>query len=124
MGLVKAEAALSVEVRKESMIVGNQGRVDDNDPGEPPDGVCDPDRVVAGQRRRGQDPVPLENRIRLVSCGSSGCQAARAYSLIRPPRTGFRWIGSRSRSVTVLRPPSSSPSGTRWAMPWCGRAVL
>jgi signal transduction histidine kinase len=34
--------------------------------------------------------VPLENRIRLVTCGSSGCQAERAYSLIRPPRTGFR----------------------------------
>ena len=28
--------------------------------------------------------VPLENRIRLVTCGSSGCQAAREYSLIRP----------------------------------------
>jgi hypothetical protein len=25
-----------------------------------------------------------------VTCGSSGRQAARAYSLIRPPRTGFR----------------------------------
>ena len=72
----------------------------------------------------GAAAVPLENRIRLVSCGSSGCQAARAYSLSRPPRTGFRWIRSRSRPVTVLRPPSCSPSGTRWAMPWCGRAVL
>src|ERR1017187_393438 len=59
-------------------------------------------------------------RIRLVTCGSSGCQAARAYSLIRPPRPGFRWIRSRSRSVTVTWPPSCSPSGTRWAMPWCG----
>jgi hypothetical protein len=29
-----------------------------------------------------------------VTCGSSGCQAAREYSLIRPPRTGFRWIRS------------------------------
>src|ERR1039458_4107785 len=28
------------------------------------------------------DLVPLENRIRLVTCGSSGYQAARAYSLI------------------------------------------
>jgi hypothetical protein len=25
------------------------------------------------------DPVPLENRIRLVTCGPSGCQAARVY---------------------------------------------
>jgi len=32
----------------------------------------------------------LENRIRLMTCESSGCQAAREYSLIRPPRTGFR----------------------------------
>lgn len=31
-----------------------------------------------------QHPVPLENRIRVVICGSSGCQAAREYSLIRP----------------------------------------
>ena len=67
-------------------------------------------------------PVPLDNRIRLVPCESSGCQAAREYSLIRPPRTGFRWIGPRSRSTTVEWPPSCSPSGTRWAMPWCGRA--
>ena len=47
------------------------------------------------------DPVPLENRIRLVTCESSGCQAAREYSLIRPPRTGFRRIRSRSRSATL-----------------------
>jgi hypothetical protein len=36
------------------------------------------------------EAVPLENRIRLVTCKSSGRQAAREYSLIRPPRTGFR----------------------------------
>jgi hypothetical protein len=82
-----------------------------------------------GQEKRGTATagvkrVPLENRIKLVTCGSSGYQAACAYSLIRPPRTGFRWIRSRSRSVTVIWPPSCSPSGTRWAMPWCGRAVL
>jgi hypothetical protein len=64
--------------------------------------------------------VPLENRIRLVTCEYSGCQAARVYSLIRPLRTGLRWIRSQSRSATVRWP----PSGTRWAMPWCGRAVL
>ena len=45
-------------------------------------------------------PVPLENRIFLVTCESWGCQAARVYSLIRPLRTGWRWIGSRSRSAT------------------------
>ena len=65
-------------------------------------------------------PVRLENRIRVVTCGSSEYQAAREYSLIRPPRTGFRRIRSRSRWATVRR----SPSGTRWAMPWCGLAVL
>jgi hypothetical protein len=51
-------------------------------------------------------------------------QAARAYSLIRPPRTGFRRIRSRSRSVTARWPPSCSPSGTRWAITGEGRAVL
>jgi hypothetical protein len=68
--------------------------------------------------------VPLEIRIWPVTCKSLGCQAAREYSLIRPPRTGFRWIRSPSRSATGRRPPSCSPQGTRWAMPWCGRAVL
>jgi len=71
-----------------------------------------------------REPIPLENRLRLVTCGSSGCQAAREYSLIRPPRTGFRWIRSRSRPAAVRWPPSCSPLGTRWAMPRCGRAVL
>ena len=49
----------------------------------------------------GQEPVTLENRVRVVTCGSSGYQAARAYSLIRPPRTGFRRIRLRPRSATV-----------------------
>src|ERR1700677_345931 len=31
-----------------------------------------------------------KNRDHLVTCCSSGYQAARAYSLIRPPRTGLR----------------------------------
>ena len=64
-----------------------------------------------------QQPVPLENRIRLVTCGSSGYQAARAYSLIRPPRTGFRRIPSLSTSVIVARGAPGSSSGRRWAMP-------
>jgi hypothetical protein len=68
--------------------------------------------------------VPLENRIRLVTCRSSARQAARAYSLISPPKTGFRRIRSLSRSVTVARGAPGSSSGTRWEMPWCGRAVL
>ena len=33
--------------------------------------------------------VPLDNRIRQVTCGSSERQAARVYSLIRPLRTDF-----------------------------------
>ena len=47
------------------------------------------------------DPVPLENRIRQVTCRSSGRQAAPTYSLIRPPRTGFRRICRVSMSVAV-----------------------
>jgi len=69
-------------------------------------------------------PAPLENRIRLVICRSSARQAARVYSLISPPRTGFRRIRSPSTSVMVSRGASGSSSGTRWDMPWCGRAVL
>src|SRR5262249_44890364 len=46
-----------------------------------------------------------------VTCGSSRCQAPRAYSLIRPPRTGFRRIRLRPRSATLGWPPSYSPSG-------------
>jgi hypothetical protein len=61
--------------------------------------------------------VPLENGIRLVTCGSSGYQAARAYSLIRPPRTGFRRIPSLSTSVIVAQGAPGSSSGRRWAMP-------
>jgi hypothetical protein len=38
--------------------------------------------------------------------------AAREYSLIRPPRTGFRWIRPRSRSATVRWSPSCPPPGT------------
>ena len=35
-----------------------------------------------------------------MTCGSSGRQAACAYSLIRPPRTGFRRIRPASMSVS------------------------
>src|SRR6266568_268395 len=68
--------------------------------------------------------VPLENRIRSVTCRSSVRQAACEYSLIRPPRMGFRRICCVSMPVTVARGASGSSSGTRWAMPWCGRVVL
>jgi hypothetical protein len=69
-------------------------------------------------------PVPLENRIRQLTCRSSERQAARTYSLIRPPRTGFRRICHVPTLVTVAGSVSRSSAGTRWAMPWCGRAVL
>jgi hypothetical protein len=59
-----------------------------------------------------------------VTCRSSVCQAACECSLIRPPRTGFRRACCVSMPVTVARGPSGSSSGTRCAMPWCGRAVL
>jgi putative ATP-dependent endonuclease of OLD family len=69
--------------------------------------VCDPDL----------EGVPLENRIRVMPCGSLGHQAARVYSLIRPPRTGLRRIRVWSRPATVRWPASLSPPGMRWAMP-------
>jgi hypothetical protein len=58
-----------------------------------------------------------------VACGSAGCQAAREYSLIRPPGTGFRWIRSPSSPATATRLPSCSPPEMRWGMPLCGRRI-
>ena len=52
-----------------------------------------------------------------------GFQAARSYSLIRPPRTGFRRIWHEPGSAAGTRG-AGSGSGTRWPMPWWGRAVL
>src|SRR4249919_833558 len=49
------------------------------------------------------DGVPLENRTVAMSCGFLAAQAACSYWLIRPLRTGFRWIRLASRSVIVLR---------------------
>jgi hypothetical protein len=49
----------------------------------------------------GLDLVPLEIRIRLVTCGSSGYQAARAYSLIRPPRLRLVEAISDERTLVV-----------------------
>ena len=98
--------------------------------GRPSRRACSVRRGCGGVPTRGNvelnisSLVPLENRTRVVTSGSSGYQAARAYSLIRPPRTGFRRIRPRSRSPTVRWPSSCSPLGTRWAMPLCGRAVL
>ena len=72
----------------------------------------------------GIDPVPLENRIRLLTGRCSVPQAACVYSLIRLPRTGFggsvvcrcwsRWLGDRRvrRRGRVARCPGE------------GRAVL
>jgi hypothetical protein len=66
---------------------------------------------------------PLENMIRLVTCRSF-CSSGgmRVYSVIRPPRTGFRRICCVSTSVTVAWGASRSSSGTRWTMLWCGPA--
>ena len=71
-----------------------------------------------GRPAPGKDPVPLENRIRLVTGRCSVPQAACVYSLIRPLRIGFRRICCVSMSVTVARGPSRSSSGTCCAMPW------
>ena len=56
--------------------------------------------------------------VRILACdlGSSGCQAARSYSLIRPLRTGFRRIWHVPGSAAVTRG-AGSGSGTRWPMP-------
>ena len=72
-----------------------------------------PEPRLRHARNARYDPVPLENRIRQVTCGSSVRQAAWVYSLIRPPRTGFRRIRRVSMSVTVDRATSGSSSGTR-----------
>jgi DNA-binding transcriptional MerR regulator len=84
---------------------------------------CEADLDLAsGQTSAG--PVPLENTIRPVTCGSCGRQAACMYSLIRPLRTGFRRIRSISGSIMADGGAAHPASGTRWAMPWCGRAAL
>ena len=62
--------------------------------------ACPDDGLEVGCRDH-VHPVPLENRIRQVTCRSSGRQAARTYSLIRPLRTGFRRICRVSTLVTV-----------------------
>ena len=46
-----------------------------------------------------------------MTCAFSVGQAACVYSLIRPPRTGLRWIRAVSRSVTVARGGSRSAPG-------------
>ena len=69
-------------------------------------------------------PCAARNTIRPVTCGSCGRQAACMYSLIRPLRTGFRRIRSISGSIMADGGAAHPASGTRWAMPWCGRAAL
>jgi hypothetical protein len=68
-----------------------------------------------------QDLSRSKIKIRQLTCMYSVHQAAFAYSLIRPPRTGFRRMCCLSTSVTVVRGASDSSSGTRCAIPWCGR---
>ena len=73
----------------------------------------------AGERaypghRPGRQANLCRSKIRFgpVTCGFWVGQAACVYSLIRPPRTGLRWIRAVSRSVTVKRGVSRSASGT------------
>jgi hypothetical protein len=49
------------------------------------------------------DPVPLGNTIRPGDLRVFGGQAAWVYSLIRPPRTGLRWIRATLQSVMADR---------------------
>ena len=60
----------------------------------------------------------------LLTCASWRRHAARMYSLIRPLRTGFRRILRAPKCAAGTRGAWCSLSGMRWAMPWCGRAVL
>jgi putative transposase len=48
-------------------------------------------------------PVPLGNTIRSGDLRVFGGQAAWVYSLIRPPRTGLRWIRATLQSVMADR---------------------
>src|SRR5260370_216470 len=48
-----------------------------------------------------QERVPLENRILVCELRLLGSQAARAYSFIRPLRTGFRRIWRAWKSPAV-----------------------
>jgi hypothetical protein len=75
-------------------------------------------------RAVGTDVVPLENTMRPGDLRVLGDQAAWAYSLIRPLRTGLRRICCLSTSVTIAQGASRSSAGTRCAMPWWGLAVL
>ena len=50
------------------------------------------------------EAVPLENMICLLTCGSSRCQAAPQYSLIRPPRTNPGPILLADDILMYLRP--------------------
>jgi hypothetical protein len=70
------------------------------------------------------DPVPLENRILCGEPRLLGVHAARKYSLVRPLRTGFRRIWRAWKFPAVMQGGWCSASGTRWPIPWCGRAVL
>ena len=63
-------------------------------------------------------------RFSAVACGSRMCQAVILYSLVIPPRMGFRQMRAADRSITSARERSGLSSGQRWAMPWCGRAAL
>jgi len=70
----------------------------------------------------------------LVICGSPGCQAARAYSLIRAPRKGFSVDQfavevDNSDAVTVVFAIGDALRDTQvrqgriFAIPRCGKAV-
>jgi hypothetical protein len=56
-----------------------------------------------GDHRTGQAPAGRGGGVRFQNSAIGpdlGFYAARSYSLMRPPRTGRRWIRSRERSAT------------------------
>ena len=62
--------------------------------------ACGAQDLVDGRWR---DGVPLGNTMRSRDLRVLRGQAAWVYSLIRPPRTGLRWIRAMPRPVTAAR---------------------
>jgi hypothetical protein len=98
---------------------------------------CDnwvPSAVAADQQAR-LDALLLE-AIAALACPARIQDSAGDLQVIRASggvfvlvdqaaaQDGFRRMCCVPTPVTVARGASCSPSGTRWAMPWCGRAIV
>ena len=72
----------------------------------------------------GSVPVPLGNRIRLVTSGFFGVSGGPRVFLDQAAQGGFSADPFAVEVGDGDAGSVGSPSGTRWAMPWCGLAVL